>query len=465
MNPAAAFAEAERRHAAGQALPALRAYAIAQADPGHALAASIGVAGAALRLAWCDVALAAARQARAQIGGAPFGVLADARAQHAHLRRELRIGRARLRAAPGPGNLAPVVEVLTGAGRLRAARRLLGANPQDPLLRLVDAGLCLREGQGSGALLRLAQDTTLPEAIRSRLADTLLSAGEAEAARSIAATLPPALGLPIRVRAGLFDGTPETRLRDAEAWRMAATEVSQATEAARHGLSALIEAGHLALDQVPRLPAAPRRATLFTYWDDPAPPDDVAAVFATWGRHNPGLAHRPFSAVSAREYAQARRGEEGVAAFDACPNAAFRANLLRALVLFAEGGAYADSDERCRAPIADWLELARHAFVAAVSMEQPLYVHNQFLMGPPGHAVPRAALATMIPDLVAAGQAGIALRNWESGGPGCFTRALMQVRASAGPTLRLLSTPAYRARVQLADDLAYKRQASANWRV
>jgi len=57
------------------------------------------------------------------------------------------------------------------------------------------------------------------------------------------------------------------------------------------------------------------------------------------------------------------------------------------------------------------------------------------------------------------------LRNWESSGPGCFTRALMSVRASAGPTLRLLRTPTYRARVQLADDLAYKRQAHANWRV
>ena len=215
----------------------------------------------------------------------------------------------------------------------------------------------------------------------------------------------------------------------------------------------------------PRLPAAPLRTTLLAYWDAPEPPADVAAVFASWARHNPGLALRRFDRTSARAWLAERHGEAGQAAFDACPNASFRSNLLRAAALDAEGGLYADADERCMAPIADWIALARRDAVAAISEERPHYLHTQFLAAPPGHALVQAALATMIPDLVAAGQAGVALRNWESGGPGCFTRALMTVRASAGPTLRLLSTPAYRARVQLADDLAYKREASANWRV
>ncbi|MBR0653725.1 glycosyltransferase [Plastoroseomonas arctica] len=465
MSAAAALAAAERDLSSGRMVPALRGFTLAEADPAHALPAAIGAARAALRLAWCDTALRAARRARVHLGGAPLGELPDAQAQHAHLRRELRICRARLREAPGPGNLAPVVEVLTSAGRLRAARALLGTDLSDPLLRLADAGLALREGQGSGALVALAAEPGLPEWLCARLADTLLSAGEGDAARALAAALPPALGLPIQVRAGLFDDPPEARLRDAEAWRDAATDVSQATDAARHGLTAALDAERLLLDQVPRLPAAPHRATLFAYWDSPAPPDDVAAVFASWARHNPGLALRRFDRVTAQAYVGERQGEAGVAGFDACPNPSFRSNLLRAAALYAEGGLYADADERCLAPIADWIALARRDFLAAVSSERPHYLHTQFLGAPPGHPLLRAALATMIADLVAAGRAGVALRNWESGGPGCFTRALMAVRAGSAPTLRLLSTPAYRARVELADDLAYKRDAAANWRV
>jgi len=252
-------------------VPALHGFALAEVDPAHAVPAAIGAARAALRLAWCDTALRAARCARRHLGGIPLGELADAKGQHAHLRRELRIGRARLAQAPGPGNLAPLVSVLTSAGRLRAARALLGPGAEHPLLRLADAVLALREGQGSAALRALALDPALPEAIRATLADTLLSAGEAEAARTLADTLPPAAGLPIRVRAGLFDAPPQARLRDAEAWRLVATEVSQATEAARHGLTAALDAGLLRLDQVPRLPATPRRATLFAYWDGHRP--------------------------------------------------------------------------------------------------------------------------------------------------------------------------------------------------
>lgn len=464
----AALAAADRHLAAGAALPALRAFALAQAFPEQALPAAIGAARAALRLAWCDVALRMARQACTLLGGAPLGELADARAQHAHLRRELHGTRARMRTDPGAGNLAPLVGILTSAGRLRAARRLLdaaGALAEAPLLRLAAAALALREGQGASALCALAREAGLPEPIRARLPDMLLIAGEAAAARSLARALPPAIGLPILVRSGLPDTPPETRLANAEAWRLATTEVSQASEAARHGLTAALDAGLLRLDQVPRLPAAPLRATLLAYWDTPEPPADVAAVFASWARHNPGLALRRFDRTTARAFVAERHGEAGLAAFDACPNASFRSNLLRAAALDAEGGLYADADERCLAPIADWIALARRDAVAAVSEEQPHYLHTQFLAAPPGHVLLRAALATMIPDLVAAGRAGVALRNWESGGPGCFTRALMAVRASAAPTLRLLSTPAYRARVQLADDLGYKREAGANWRL
>ena len=465
---AAALAAAERHLAAGAALPALHSFAIAEASPDQALPAAIGAARAALRLAWCDVALQAARRARALLGGAPLGELADARAQHAHLRHALRVARVRLRAAPGEGNLAPLVGILTSAGRVRAARGLLhaaGALADAPLLRLADAALALREGQGVSSLRTLARDATLPEPIRARLADMLLTAGEAEAARTLARALPPATGLPILVRAGLADTPPAARLADAEAWRLAATEVSQATEAARHGLTAALDAGLLRLDQIPRIPAAPRRATLIAYWDTAEPPTDVGEVFASWARHNPGLALRRFDRATARALIAERQSEAGRAAFDACPNASFRSNLLRAVVLHTDGGLYADADERCMAPISDWIALAQGACLAAVSEERPHYLHTQFLAAPPGHALLRAALATMIPDLVAAGQAGVALRNWESGGPGCFTRALMTVRTSAGPTLRLLSTAAYRARVRLADDLGYKHVASANWRV
>ena len=103
------------------------------------------------------------------------------------------------------------------------------------------------------------------------------------------------------------------------------------------------------------MPAIPRR--IAQYWHAAAPPDDVAALMASWREANPGHEHRLFDNRTAWEFLLAKVSAEAARAFQRAVDIPQRADIFRLGYLAVEGGLFADADDRCLAPLGAILEV------------------------------------------------------------------------------------------------------------
>jgi hypothetical protein len=175
------------------------------------------------------------------------------------------------------------------------------------------------------------------------------------------------------------------------------------------------------------------------FWDDGRPPADLEAVMASWPACNPGWRYRRFDLAGARAFLGETYGAEVQRAFRRARAPAMQADLFRLAFLYAEGGVYADADDRCLSPIAGLLPpgvgfMAFH--------EEHGTLGNNVMAASPLHPVTGRALRLAVEAVLRGDDDMI----WLATGPGLLTRAFAHRLAEAPLTL-----PASLARVRVLD--------------
>ena len=86
---------------------------------------------------------------------------------------------------------------------------------------------------------------------------------------------------------------------------------------------------------------------LVQYWDTEDVPNYLAAWFASFREHNPGLDHRIFNQVSAETFIASNFTQREVTAFRACAVPSMQSDYFRYCAVLTFGGVYSDADIRC----------------------------------------------------------------------------------------------------------------------
>jgi hypothetical protein len=239
-------------------------------------------------------------------------------------------------------------------------------------------------------------------------------------------------------------------------------------------------ASYIALIQVRRAahaPAAgqaayprPLRAHLMQFWNAPDVPADVRGTMGSWLRHHPGWSHTVFDAAGAERFLRERLGEDALRAFQLCHHPAMMADMFRIAFLSVAGGFYADADEKCLRPLTDILP-DPHAveIVAPHSGNIPGHVDNNFIGCRPGSEVARIVTEGIVEDVLRCAQEGRRADIWQMTGPGAVMRGVAKhlgaLAPGVVPAVVLLPMQQYQALVRTEEDLAYKRNPAANWRL
>jgi tetratricopeptide (TPR) repeat protein len=188
------------------------------------------------------------------------------------------------------------------------------------------------------------------------------------------------------------------------------------------------------------------------YWDS-SPPPEVAALMRSWVDLNPDWDYRLFDDAAAIEFLRVRAAPRALEAYLGAVHAAQRADIFRLAYLAAEGGFYADADDRCLAPLASWAPSAAR-FVGYLELCGS--VANDVLAATPHHPV----IALALSSAVVAIERGENEAIWQSTGPGLLTRAFARAVAADAALLEdsvLLDLGALRRSVSIHCHLAYKK--------
>ena len=214
----------------------------------------------------------------------------------------------------------------------------------------------------------------------------------------------------------------------------------------------------------------PVRAHLMQFWNSPEVPADVTRTMHSWTRLHPGWEHTVFSAADAERFLQEHLGAETLRAFNLCYHPAMMADMFRVAFLSVAGGFYADADERCLQPLTDILpDPASVEIVAPHSGWVPGHVDNNFIGCRPGSVLCRATMDGMVEEILQCAHEGRRAEIWQVTGPGAMTRGVAHYLASAGPQAAsevvLLPMQQYRSFLRTEEELDYKRNPAANWRL
>ncbi len=178
------------------------------------------------------------------------------------------------------------------------------------------------------------------------------------------------------------------------------------------------------------------------YWHS-EPPAEVAAAFASFDEHNPGLEHAVFDEPRAAAFVEEHLSPREAAAFRACAVPAMQADYFRYCAIHALGGLYVDADFECVADLRPLLDrpggivFGRQgpltAPIAAV-FEFPREVgeyravsNDLFAFAEPGHPLLATAIEVATANVerrVADGPKGV----WVTTGPGIFTSLYLLAR-------------------------------------
>ncbi len=176
-------------------------------------------------------------------------------------------------------------------------------------------------------------------------------------------------------------------------------------------------------------PGTPIPRRIVQFWDTPDVPADVRAILQSWRDHHPDHQVELFDDAAARAFIAARLGAVAANIYGRIAGAAQKADVFRLAYLAVHGGIYADSDDRCHAPLQAVLPGQAEL---VVYQEDFGSVGNNFIACVPGHPVVLLALR----QAMAAIARGDAETVWLSTGPALLTRALAQYLAASGALWR-----------------------------
>ncbi len=181
-------------------------------------------------------------------------------------------------------------------------------------------------------------------------------------------------------------------------------------------------------------------AQVVQYWDASDIPDGVRSLMQSWPQANPSFRHRVFDRARAAAFLERHGPPLARQALEAALSPVLQSDLLRLAVLLAEGGIYADADDRCRYSLApllgDGVSLVLH-------QEDIGSIGNNFIAAAPGHPLVAMALEMAAANLLEQQ----ASNPWFLSGPAvlslCFCRlygtALSGADAAPPPGVRLVS--------------------------
>jgi len=156
--------------------------------------------------------------------------------------------------------------------------------------------------------------------------------------------------------------------------------------------------------------------TIVQFWDSEIIPDDVFALMRTWRSAHKDYKFLLFNDKSAKEYLAKRYPAAVLGAYNRSRQPAQKADIFRLAYLAAEGGIYADADDRCIAPIGTIIP--EHAEL--VFYQEDLgTLANDFIAAKRHHPVLLRALRNAVIAILR-GDSDIL---WLSTGPGLLTRA------------------------------------------
>jgi tetratricopeptide (TPR) repeat protein len=208
---------------------------------------------------------------------------------------------------------------------------------------------------------------------------------------------------------------------------------------------ALRQSGGFAPARGPATPP-PIPPRLAQYWDGAEVPEDVAALMASWAERCPDFTITRFDDASALEWLRATQQGAVVAAWRRLRDATQRADLLRLAVLAAEGGWWADADDRLFGSLGP---LAPSGTALALYQEDFGSIGNNLIGAAPGHPVLALALRLAVEGV----NRGDADTVWLRTGPGLITRTLA-MHLAARPR------PGMPAGILVHDHLAVGRQVA-----
>jgi hypothetical protein len=215
-----------------------------------------------------------------------------------------------------------------------------------------------------------------------------------------------------------------------------------------------------------RRPPIPRR--IIQYWDQPAPPLDVAAMIESW-RGAKGFFHRLVDHKQARSYLDRHYGGRVLAAYDRATHAAGKADVFRLAWLYQRGGIYADADERLVGQVDQMLPEDCRLLLTWAEGTPPC-IQNGFIAAQPLNAVIERALMLAVKRVEHATRAGEKMNAWLQTGPGVMSMAVLDDFAIHGRPvatrgLYLMDDPVHRGVVQSDEFLEYRKHPAGNWRL
>lgn len=163
-------------------------------------------------------------------------------------------------------------------------------------------------------------------------------------------------------------------------------------------------------DGAPQIPAQ-----VFQYWDTPDLPPAIGQIMESW-RHC-GLPYRRLNKAEATAFLKERYDRDHVRAFRLANHAAEGADFLRLCLLLAEGGIYADADDRLTGPVAPLRDHGRGMLLFRESFGA---LANNLICARAGHPVLQIAKDFALNSLLSRENDG----PWSKTGPGLLTRAV-----------------------------------------
>jgi hypothetical protein len=201
--------------------------------------------------------------------------------------------------------------------------------------------------------------------------------------------------------------------------------------------------------------AIPRN--IFQYWNTDSVPEDVTALTASW-RDRHGFQYQLLNRRAAIAFLKERFDADHVRAFKMANHVAEECDFLRLCLLYAEGGIYADVDDKLLTGADEILALGHGAILFREAFGA---VCNNILVSKPRHRLFEIAIDLARESLLARENDS----TWAKTGPGLLTRAaalyLHETPAAGGAgDLTILPQHVYRQHAQLHTSLPYKSTAA-----